>query len=483
MKFLKGLFCLLLLFIATRLNAQVDTTWTPSKTYSQNQLMADFDLFKRVLTEAHPSLYRYKSKAAIDSAFEKAAGKINKPMTGDEFWHVLEPVVVSIHSGHTDLFPSSAEVWWYNKHPANFLPGVFFVADDSLFMISRKKGDSVKKIRPVLSIDSIPADKLIDTLREYISGEGLSTQFVNFKLQGNIFSRIYGQVYGYKPTYAVVITDSINRPKTITMKARTAPYGKGADKSKEALENKKDQLSEVVSVRYPPDAPATAVLKIKNFTYVNYYLSFHQQFFKLMYKDKVKNLVIDLRGNTGGFPAIGLDLMRYLVNGRCTQIKSRQEPYNKISFNNNILKGAGYDANVDTTGEHENYKYHLKYFSDVYCYTDYFFDKNVYLLVDKGTFSAASIFAASLKNQRKIIVLGEETGGSETGSDSAFSIIKLPNTGLLLDFPRYWVNIATDHPKSTHGLIPDVVVKSSPVTSNGEDAVMVKVKALILSEK
>ena len=64
----KGMFVLLML-IAGKLSAQVDTTYNPAKTYTQTQLLDDLTFLKNVLIEAHASLYRYQSKAALDSAF------------------------------------------------------------------------------------------------------------------------------------------------------------------------------------------------------------------------------------------------------------------------------------------------------------------------------------------------------------------------------------------------------------------------------
>jgi C-terminal processing protease CtpA/Prc len=176
------------------------------------------------------------------------------------------------------------------------------------------------------------------------------------------------------------------------------------------------------------------------------------------------------------------DLMRYLVDGKFLMETSDQVPTNKISFEDYILK----DASVRTyehTGGVEKYDYRTRYFGPLYGYTDFNFDKNVYLLIDKGTFSAASLFAASLKNLRKVTIIGEETGGCEAGTDSDFSIIKLPDTGLLLHLPYTWFAVSSKKPNSKRGIMPDITIPSPIPTGNGEDLVMKKVYELILKAK
>ena len=472
--------CLLFLTTAAKLKAQEETTWTPSKQYSQSQLIADLELLKTVLTEAHPSIYRYQPKATADSSFKKALAKVNGPMTVAEFWKVIQPIIVGIHSAHTDIYPSADEAAWYNKHPADFMPPLFYVDGNKIFMVTHKRDTIAKIVRLVKSINGISAEFVLDTLKSYIVGEGLGTQFVNFQLQAGRFSRIYGQVYGYKPEYKVIVTDSSGEDKELKLKARATKYGNSADKFKQMLQSKKNELNEVVAVNYPSDLPSTAVLKIKSFTYFNYYQNFHENFFKRIKSDKITNLVIDIRGNPGGFSDIGLDLLKYLITkSMCIQMEKMQIPLNKVTFNANVLAASSDKIPVlyryrDTSGNYDEIR-----FNKVFCAPFYNFKKNLYLLTDRATFSAAAMFAAALKSQRQVTIVGEETGGGEAGTDGGwFSIVKLPNTGLLLRLPRYHITNVAPHPNAVHGLAPDFTI-NTPLDAD-TDVVMKKVKDLIL---
>ncbi|MEN0052615.1 MAG: S41 family peptidase [Mucilaginibacter sp.] len=481
MKLLKKALMVGLLFIASQVNAQVDTTYSPSRAYPQSELLEDFTVFKNALIELHPSLYRYQKKAAIDSIFAKAASQINKPMTEMEFWRLLKPVIVSIRSGHTELSFSSAAVFWQNKHRENYLPPIFKTQDNELFMLTRDKG--INRVFKVKSINGLAASRLLDTLKQYTCPEGMSNQWLNFQLQYGGFSYVYAKVLGNKPAYEVVATDSLNVEKKSMFKGVTSPINYSADKLWQLWEAEKDELNKAVAVNYPSDIAATAVLKIRNFSYYNYHSSFHDNFFKLIQQDKIKNLVIDIRGNTGGVSNVGLDLMSYLVNHPFAQIEWMQMPTTKITLNDYILKASGDNLNLKSTDNVENYSYRLTRSGDSYPVAKYHFDKRVYVLIDKGTFSAASMFATSLKKQRKITLVGEETGGAEAGTDGGLCIIQLPHSKLLLGVPPYWEYTVTSHQHSTHGLMPDVPVNPDIMATGKGDKVMKKVKELILAEK
>jgi C-terminal processing protease CtpA/Prc len=93
------------------------------------------------------------------------------------------------------------------------------------------------------------------------------------------------------------------------------------------------------------------------------------------------------------------------------------------------------------------------------------------------------MFATSLKKQRKITLVGEETGGAEAGTDGGICIVQLPHSKLLLRVPPYRGYNATSNPHSTRGLMPDVAVYPDIMSTDKGDEVMKKVKELILAGK
>jgi len=85
------------------------------------------------------------------------------------------------------------------------------------------------------------------------------------------------------------------------------------------------------------------------------------------------------------------------------------------------------------------------------------------VLVDGGTFSAASNFTASLRAQRHITVIGQETGGAEAGCNGGtISDLELPETHLVLQLPHFRIRTACPQPQLGRGVRPDLEVVPTP---------------------
>lgn len=68
-------------------------------------LRSDVDFVHHKLEKLHPSLYRYISKPELDRKFDSLKTAITSPMTSNEFFFRLSPVVASVRQGHTRIFP------------------------------------------------------------------------------------------------------------------------------------------------------------------------------------------------------------------------------------------------------------------------------------------------------------------------------------------------------------------------------------------
>lgn len=226
-------------------------------------------------------------------------------------------------------------------------------------------------------------------------------------------------------------------------------------------------------------------LKIKDFTFYNYFKSFDAGFFELINKDKKKDLIIDLRDNPGGYLSIGIDIMRYLVAREVVPLKNLTTQAVDFSFNNYIVaKGSDTISRERLVKSRKGGFYVYNADNAIPSYQLNQFSKNVFVLVNKGTFSAASIFAANLRSQRRVVVIGEETGGGEAGTDgSGFSIVKTPKTHLLLRLPNFWISTTTKNANTGHGLIPDIIVKPTIADRINNNDVVLKKALSMISDK
>ena len=69
----------------------------------KQQVASDFRLFRKALTDAHPGVYRYTTKAVFDVAFEKARTRIGEVRDEPGFFRLLAPLVALVKCGHHRL--------------------------------------------------------------------------------------------------------------------------------------------------------------------------------------------------------------------------------------------------------------------------------------------------------------------------------------------------------------------------------------------
>lgn len=106
---------------------------------------------------------------------------------------------------------------------------------------------------------------------------------------------------------------------------------------------------------------------------------------------------------------------------------------------------------------------------------DLLFNKNVYVLVGPGTFSAAADFAAMVKDLKAATVVGEETGGLASSYGDVLSFI-LPNSKLQLGVSfKYFVRCGGFDDK--RGVIPDIAVQI-PITDDTDQLVRAVLEAV-----
>jgi C-terminal processing protease CtpA/Prc len=237
-------------------------------------------------------------------------------------------------------------------------------------------------------------------------------------------------------------------------------------------------------VRYPAELPGTAILRIRGFSYdeLEDYKAFHRQLFADLTKRRTKQLILDLRGNAGGNQEISVDIMKYLLKSEFVLNKSALAPVllpffsQPDSLKPNYFNPTRVRRLLDGTISFVN--------SDLGPQRPYrgrYFRGQVVVLVDGGTFSAASNFTASLRAQRRITVIGQETGGAEAGCNGGtISELELPATHLVLQLPHFRMLSACPSPQLGRGVRPDIEVVPTPQqVAAHADAVLTQLPALL----
>ena len=161
---------------------------------------------------------------------------------------------------------------------------------------------------------------------------------------------------------------------------------------------------------------------------------FYKEIFAELQSKNIKNLVVDLRDNTGGRNEFADDIVPFICN--------RQDDF--------LKKTLSWDLKMKT------YKFPKR--------AKEAFDEKIYVLVDGRTYSAGSTLARYLNEYADAVIIGEETGtryeGFVAGSKQAIS---LQNINVKIGIPRYHIYFPESSLQTTSNrvLIPDLKITYS----------------------
>ncbi len=412
------------------------------KKYSIVQLKGDFQFFKETLQKNHPRLYEFTSKKELDRTFDSLYANISNEMTGLEFRYLLLPIIAKIHCCHTDL-QSSEEINAEFPAIAKLPPFKLYYKDNRAFIrYNFSSNNSLTLGSEVISLNDIPITTITNNYLQRVSLEGIHKTAVYYKL--NFYgATLYSGMPNYfkNETYKIELLNSDKTKKVIKVDAISFKdyWAHMADKKNDKHEFKK--LDE-----------NTALLKYPSFNYPNDSLrdNFIPNIFKTLKTQKTKNLIIDLRGNSGGPGENSAEFIKYLMKKEFIYYST----------------GNGY----------EEYKKLIPLPKDT-------FNGKIYCLIDGGCFSSTGHFLSLIKYYNLGILIGDECSSTFSCNSNGTPFI-LPNTKLVLFCPQGIYETAVKGFERAKGIPPDYEVET-PLSDliAGNDTVLKYTLKLINDKK
>lgn len=311
-----------------RYNAHIEEEISASK------LKKDVDFAYKKLKKYHPKLDLYISEDQIDYKFDSFKKTINSPLKRNDFFIKFFPIFESLGHGHTDLYPvfkrlNKKEKNKYKNSKSAFENYSFFLQNDSIYLVQDfSKTNPINSSSVLLAIDDILIQDLVKKYKTSLYGDGYNKTFSD-----NLFNRTFLNYItleqGIKDSVELTFLmgsnvirkktfRSFSKPKKEIEKAEVVTTKAAKDIQRQLKIKQKrygyDKTSKTYSkdLSFPTNDSTIAVLKITNF---------RKGKIKELYKDaftdiknhKVKNLILDIRNNGGGYIKDAHYLYAYLV--------------------------------------------------------------------------------------------------------------------------------------------------------------------------
>jgi len=294
-------------------------------------------------------------------------------------------------------------------------------------------------------------------------GEILPKLFANIFADGNVLSAkyeelnhffpgYYANVIGTSPNFTVEYLDHSGKKLKATLKSV-----KLADI--QSSNNADPNPSNSFNITYP--AANVALIRIPVFMEPDGqpYEDFLKSSFDAIREKKISNLVLDLRDNGGGMDKMGKQLYAYLTN----------KPFNYYDHLSVAIKDSfTFPQYATLPGEFEQLKQFIEKTKDGYVFTmhenlgvqqpqEQPYLGKLYVLQNGSSFSVTAEFASIVRDNKRGIFIGDESGGALSGNNSGgFAFVRLPNTHLNLAIPLLGYYISLQHKQNgDRGILPD----------------------------
>lgn len=476
------------------------SAFSPAKKYSVDQLKKDYSIYRNVLEEAHPGLYWYTSKDSMDYYFNWGEAQLTDSMTEPSFRKVLAYVTAKINCGHTSVRPSKK---WSKYQDTSAIWRVFPLSfklwpDTAVVTGNLNRNDSILTRGTVITkLNGVPMTQLVDTMFKYVPTDGYNTTHKYQTLSNRgYFGSLYSSLFGYRFRYLINYIDTLGVERSLlipiyypgldTMR-RTAIRPERSLPKPSRRERKMRQLNSVRVLKIDT-ATNVAYMDLGSFGRGYRLKGFFRRSFRALKKNNISHLIVDVRTNGGGSVTNSTILTRYLSDhnfkvGDSLYAVAKRKKYSRY-IQNDFFNRMFMTLFARKSKEG---RYHFRYFERHWFKPKKknHFDGKVYILTGGNSFSATTLFASTIMDQKNVTVVGEETGGGAYGNNAwLIPDVTLPETKVRFRLPLFRLVINKDWPKTGHGVQPEVF--SGPTTEairRGADYKVEKALELIELDK
>lgn len=417
---------------AIRIDPGAASACDPGHHFPVDQLRDDLRQLWQFIETEHPAPYVFTNEKEYAQILAELEAALVSPLQMSEFFEIGARLLSHLGCGHTRLITPRC-VW--STQPDRLFPLELRLLADGIFVAADHDSAGLIPLgSEIIAINGEDAQDLMASLENLVTTDGFNLSARRARL-GIQFPFCYALTRGFPQTYEVTY-----RPpgETKSASARVAAV---------TMQCILDGLSRRLAVD-PLDIDilaggGVARMTIRSFSFydqLDYFKAFVDSSMALVRESGIDQLILDLRGNTGGDPWCTSHLLSYLIREPVPYFAEEYGPYAPLA--SPVAR-----AEQPYTGD-------------------------LYVLTDGQCFSSTGHFCSLLKYHGIGTFVGEETGGTYTCNDGT-KLVELCHTRLLMSLPRETFTAAVEGFERGRGLQPDhAVAPTGADLAAGHDVVL-----------
>ena len=468
----------LVLFLGTAVSAQDAEL---RQVFSEQEVNADLDRMQRILSSMHPGLHLYITPEELKQEFAECRVVNGESQSLRQTFLEFATIVDKIRCGHTYAsIPTSAQDELEREAvffplPLKFLQGMAYVNHKRVGLPCGVE---------VLSVNGIAVSKLVPQLMPFVTGDGFVEEY-RYELLGDSFAMSLATAFPQKKQFLVEFR---KHSGDVSMKTVQAIDG---FKLQARMRNVAFGRQPVSPYRLEKVLPNTVVMAIDTFDNdygappFRVYRSFVTKTFKALERSpEIKNLILDLRLNEGGYTRNEMMLYSYLSDKPFREMEGGEATAKTIEYKDDLSR-LYQSRGMIRSYERQLHRELEPASEEGFNLSDDWiprlqpaerrFQGNILVLTSGRTHSAGACICSRLREADKAIFIGEETGGVHGAFTAGTTLVyALPNTGIELAVPILKYNTLKEVPSEVgRGVKPDHLIRVRPEDlSSGEDRVL-----------
>jgi C-terminal processing protease CtpA/Prc len=405
--------------------------------------------------------------------YKKIKASINGPLTSFQVYKLFQPYVALAKMGHCTLDYTGNEYENYVlQQGGTVFPLNLFFLQDQVFVKDNFSDKSQIAIGDeILAVNETPMKEVMAGIYNFISGE--SDYHKNSAIDRGVFARYFWFFYGTYDVFDVRIKKVDGREITLQVPAISGYDFERQIADSQIVINTKREYRFINDIAYlHPGAffetqESDNMMNQETLDSIEFY-KFIDSAFSAFHEKGAKTLIIDLRNNPGGDNSFSDYMIAYFASKPfcfCSEFKVKTSQTTKDFFKDIDIPSAQ-ELKKEILSRKNGTRFEVSMPKNQPHADATRFTGNVYVLVNRYSYSNATSVAAIIQDYRFGIIIGEETPDLPT-AHCATHQFKLPNTQLLVTYPKAFM-IRPNGDISPRGVIPDYSMEDNIFTDTDE---------------